>query len=102
MSDLVSKEAVMLALIEKGQSSRRYKIGKIWELNCDEIREAIATVPSAEPERKKGKWIPQNLNKTNGLVSTAVYYYPKCSVCGLSADYANYCPHCGADMRGEE
>ena len=55
MSDLVSKEAVILALIEKGQSSRRYRLGEFWELNYDEIREAIATVPSAQPERKKGK-----------------------------------------------
>ncbi len=53
-------------------------------------------------ERKKGAWIPQNYNKTNGMVSTAVYYYPKCSVCGQYANYTNFCPNCGADMRGEQ
>lgn len=56
----------------------------------------------SEPERKTGKWIPQNHNKTDGMVSTAVYYYPKCSVCGHCASYTNFCPNCGADMRGEE
>ena len=49
-------------------------------------------------ESKRGKWIPQNHNKTNGRISTAVYYYPKCSVCGLCANYTNFCPNCGARM----
>lgn len=48
--------------------------------------------------RKKGKWIPQDHNKTNGLVSTAVYYCPKCSVCGLCGNYTNFCPNCGTEM----
>lgn len=61
----------------------------------------LKQVPTIEPERKKGKWIPQDFNKHNGMVSTAVYYYPKCSVCGNSADYTNFCPNCGADMRGD-
>lgn len=55
-----------------------------------------------QSERKKGAWIPQNYNITNGTVSTAVYYYPKCSVCGYCANYTNFCPNCGADMRGEQ
>lgn len=50
MSDLIDRQAAIIALLEKGQSSRRYKIGEFWELNFDEIREALATVPSAEPE----------------------------------------------------
>ena len=60
--------------------------------------EGLNNMPSAEPERKKGKWIPQDFNKHNGMVSTAVYYYPKCSVCGNSANYTNFCPNCGAKM----
>lgn len=50
MSDLIRRQDAILALLEKGQRSRRYKLGEIWELNFDEIREALATVPSAEPE----------------------------------------------------
>ena len=61
---------------------------------------AINDMPPAQPERKKGKWIPQDFNKHSGMTSTAVYFFPKCSVCGNSADYTNYCPACGADMRG--
>ena len=50
MSDVISRQDAILALLEKGQRSRRYKLGEIWELNFDEIREAIATVPSAQSE----------------------------------------------------
>ena len=63
----------------------------------------VETIPSVTPERPKGKWIPQDMNnKSYGMVSTAVYYYPKCSVCGWSANNTNFCPNCGADMRGGE
>lgn len=48
MNDLISREEAVEALLEKGQKSRRYKLGEIWELNFDEIREALATVPSTE------------------------------------------------------
>jgi hypothetical protein len=62
----------------------------------------LQNAPTIEPERKNGKWIPQDHNKTNGMASTLVYYYPKCSVCGYCDNYTNFCPNCGADMRGEE
>lgn len=60
----------------------------------------IEELPSAEPERKKGKWIADALD--NGI------YH--CSECGTDApveptggtEYkSNYCPNCGLDMRGE-
>lgn len=68
------------------------------------LGEAYAVIQDmpTEPEREKGKWIPQDHNKTNGIASTLVYCYPKCSVCGHCDNYTNFCPNCGADMRGEE
>lgn len=52
-------------------------------------------LPSAQPERKKGKWVDNTY----------------CSECGWvhetdpgfigSVDGFNFCPRCGADMRGE-
>lgn len=48
--DTIYRRAAIEALLEKGQNSKRYRLGDIWELNFDEIREAIATVPPAEPE----------------------------------------------------
>lgn len=67
-----------------------------------ELYDMVSSLLSAQSERKKGEWIPQNHNKTNGMISTAVYYYPKCSVCGHCDNYTNFCPNCGADMRGEQ
>lgn len=38
----------MLALIEKGQNSKRYNWGDTWELNASEIREALESLPSVQ------------------------------------------------------
>lgn len=46
----------------------------------------IRRLPSAQPERKKGKWIDDN-----------------CSECGFyvyHGDMRNFCPKCGAKMKG--
>ena len=53
-----------------------------------------------EQLRPKGKWGPcyENPRARNGK------YYRDCSNCGeptLTGDN-NFCPHCGADMRGTE
>ena len=47
-----------------------------------------------QPERKTGRWI-------DGSIPT----YAACSECGYQERYAyenNFCPHCGADMRGDK
>ena len=49
--DIVRRKDVELALLDKGQRSRRYKQGETWELDFTEIREALADVPAAQPER---------------------------------------------------
>ena len=46
-------------------------------------------LPSAQPERKKGEW-------SDG------YRWQRCSLCKQTGKKSwNYCPNCGADMRGE-
>lgn len=61
---------------------------------------AVEKLPSAQPERKTGRWIPQDHNRRNGYVTTTVYYYPKCSECGRGGNYdMSYCPNCGAYMK---
>lgn len=52
MLDLVARGDVLDALIEKGQKSNRHKWGESWELNLTEIKEAVESVPSAEPKVK--------------------------------------------------
>lgn len=73
---------------------------------------AIMRLPSVQPERKRGGWI--KMSDSDGIYFT-------CSICGEnlprviqrfdpqfdlfprleSIDKTNYCPNCGADMRGE-
>lgn len=80
-------------------------IEHVWRDRLDSrerIADLVKSMPSAEPQRKKGKWI--ELTNTN---HTYV-----CSVCGrmlvnitdgknnVAKNYP-YC-HCGADMRGEQ
>ena len=70
-------------------------------LKCNkEIRIALANLPSAEPERKTGKWIHKH----------CVWFCSKCGenptkgmgyVQGRDELY-DFCPKCGADMRQGE
>lgn len=91
MSDLISRQAAYEALSE-------YYHHKT-EMQHKALREALGMVPSAQPERKKGKWMPENRTMDAFWV---------CSVCRFpsEAHSANilykFCPNCGADMRSGE
>lgn len=55
--------------------------------------------------RKKGKWI-KTIKHYDGDNMEFDYYAIRCSICGLPPEKAyhltDYCPNCGADMRGDE
>ena len=54
----------------------------------------LKKLPSAEPERKKGKWTIEDCH-------AATYKYC-CSICKAHHRVRyDFCPSCGADMRGE-
>ena len=67
-----------------------------WYL-CDGLEEC----EEVEPERKKGKWHQRFYSQIEMMV---------CSECGEEFSYDaetgvrdyNFCPNCGADMRGKE
>ena len=57
------------------------------------LDEIVKKLPLVTPERPKGEWISTNpQGKSDNIV---------CTVCGYDsiADF-NFCPNCGADMRG--
>lgn len=68
---------------------------------CLEVRRVFDDIPAAQPERMRGRWIHDRLCTTNG----GTYGVRRCSLC--EAYYHdidcgwNFCPYCGADMRGE-
>lgn len=66
-------------------------------LDCDDVTELIDNAPTIE-EQPKGKWI-----ETDRFDEIADYMLkcPKCNEDTLSS-HGNFCPNCGADMRGEQ
>lgn len=66
------------------------------------LKHMVADAPTIEPERKKGKWIDPS---EKGVYRFDNKAYAECSVCGKKEFLGwlkNFCPYCGADMRGEE
>jgi len=63
--------------------------------------------PTIEP--KKGKWLPHS-EKSREYIGTVLvnveYDYWFCDICGYRVEKGqpmyNFCPNCGADMRGED
>ena len=94
MSDLIDKEKFIYTLIfsEKTKS--------IFVKDLRSVIEVANEMPSAEPERKKGEWI-YDTERVAGDGWTYRQYH--CSECGFQelGGLQNFCPNCGADMRGE-
>lgn len=82
------------------------KIDKYFHLygRKDDVVFEEIPAPSAQPERKTGKWINRKDEDYCGGG------YAKCSVCGhkfswgafFGLDEFRFCPDCGAEMKGEE
>lgn len=111
MSDLIERQAVIDWL--------KYK----WNRNADSLFYGIQKLPPAQldlseysdklwrnayergkrdalAERKVGKWI----NAYPDIEPNPMFMYAICSVCGCEqaiSDKLNFCPDCGADMRGD-
>ena len=87
MSDLINRQDVIEAFWKLDIELRPSAI--------DAITDMLKTLPSAEPERKRGEW---KFRSPNILYPESERY--KCSVCGGHSYIHDYCPNCGADMRG--
>ena len=96
MNDLISRRAAIDAAIEATDS---------WDGVCNigrqkRIENYINKLPSAHP--KKGKWINNGVNPypyTDNY--KLLYHIYTCDQCGGEwLDTPDFCPMCGADMRG--
>ena len=87
MSDLIRRQAVKNLITMKP-----YDWSNITERRA--ILLEIDKLPSSEPERKKGRWIPDK----SGIV------YWNCSECGFASEafgadiLYHFCPNCGCKM----
>lgn len=89
--------------IENIKSLKQFVVGREWNAALNMAVKALK-----EPERKNGQWILKRKWKSGRWIK-----WYECSICG-EKDYnaemyedmpftglSNFCPQCGADMRGE-
>ena len=94
MSDLISRQDAIEAVYQALRTPVPDYKNNFFHDSMNLAVNIVKNIPSAEPERKKGKWI-----------DTDNYYQRwKCSECGCYTRDAepNYCPNCGVKMRGDQ
>lgn len=76
-----------------------WMVHRIFVQNMSDIdMQTILNLPSAQPERERGKW-DTFFSDSYKVHKIGV----ECSCCGYrTQERTNYCPRCGADMRGEQ
>lgn len=95
---LIDADALMNTIIKKSYTVTDYWNTRDAGMFLVGIEQAINEQPTIE-ERKKGKWIVHLGGKYVGF--PCAHY--ECSEChAYMPDNTNFCPNCGADMRGEE
>ena len=93
MSDLISRQAAIDAICKSDCGSG------FCGVPCQDVN-ALEALPSEQPKRKRGKWI--KVNGKTAINCSACYH------CSWSRSFEdtvkrfNFCPNCGADMRGEQ
>ena len=105
MSDLISREDAIDAMYRlEAEDIETYGCSIPEGFDSKPAIEALKALPSEEPERKKGKWIKEDLSGYLTPGGNSIYH---CSECGHTEGpwphprLTNFCPSCGADMRGE-
>ena len=90
MNDLISRQAAIDAI------NKAFERVFAWDGTSPLGDKVLENVPSAQPKQKTGHWQIY-------IISMLDEKGCKCSRCGHEGVlYWNFCPNCGADMRGEK
>ena len=95
MSDLIRREDVM-ALAK--DICVPHKDGYVHKHRCVDALD-VMELPSAEHKRKSGKWVKNKTESVLWYCSECDYGYYESTL--IADTLYNFCPNCGADMRGE-
>ena len=104
-TDLISRQAAIDALNDDITITGEQNAQTVVEY-IHRVCKKLNNIPSAEPQRKKGRWIQNTTYQMVG--SDAVVAEAYCSECELYSSqinafgYVSYdiCPRCGAEMTG--
>lgn len=108
MSDLIRREDVndlIKQICDACGEGEKYNGVMCRCCRFDDFIGVVDNIPSAEPERKKGEWIKEDLSGYLTPGGNSIYH---CSECGHTEGpwphprLTNFCPSCGANMRGED
>lgn len=103
MSDLIEREDAIKAFAEyEKRTTPRWSMA--WNEDWEKVAtEVMSAIPSAY--RPQGEWIEDPINKNIMYCSNCKVGYTKDFLRGMSLyhepkDTPDFCPNCGADMRG--
>ena len=108
--DLISRQAAIDALCKScgkkcDKSTFRYDCPPYDSIIPCKEHYALTILPSAQPERKTGKWIGEGDGYMDGGIVFDTWYCSECDFCIENTEemaLPNFCEQCGADMRGRE
>ena len=102
MSDYIRREDAIEALDFEIVHMTAYRNGKSegnlfdqYNKGLEDGIKALKALPSADPERKVGEWYHDGSQWNNWICSECEYMWL------FRKEEANFCPNCGADMRGD-
>lgn len=98
MSDLIRREDVdkaIRSICDLCGEDKKYNGVMCGACNLDSFIREYDDLPSAEPERKKGKWSNYKDEHSCSVCQSVVI-----SDCWNDEIRYDYCPYCGSDMRG--
>lgn len=97
MSDCIDRQTIIKLLTSRAETLR----GLYGDLGgaASGVRKLVQTLPSVEPEQKKGYWVPVTNGRGGFECDQCHNYAPSYQNGNEYLSY--YCPNCGAEMRGE-